>query len=83
MAMADCFFMWSRYLEKLKFMQTETCQISNLEGQDVSKEILTDLVRKDVVEFNDRFYHFEYATLEMLVESFNNYSMIKLRFFHQ
>ena len=29
------------------------------------------------------FYHFEYATMEMLAESFNNYSVLKLRIFHQ
>ena len=46
-------------------MHTETHQISNLGSQDVFKEILSDLVKKDVAEFNDKFYHFEYATLEM------------------
>ena len=56
---------WSRYLQKLQFMHTETHQISNLGSQDVFKEILSDLVKKDVAEFNDKFYHFEYATLEM------------------
>ena len=42
-----------------------TRQISNLRSQDVSKEILSDLRRKDVAEFNDKFYHFQYATLAM------------------
>ena len=56
-------------------------QISNLESQDVSKEILSDLMKKDVAEFNDKFYHFHYATLEMFKGAFNNYSMLKLRFF--
>ena len=37
------------YLKKLQFMLTETRQISNL-SQDVSKEILSDLVRKNVAE---------------------------------
>ena len=62
-------------------MHTETCQISNLRNQGVSKKILSDLVRKDVVEFSDKFYHFQYATLEMLKAAFNNCSMLKLRFF--
>ena len=64
-------------------MHTETQQISNLRSQDVSKEILSDLVRKDVAEFNDKFYHFQYATLEICKRVFNNYSILKLRFFHQ
>ena len=45
-------------------MLTETRQISNL-SQDVSKEILSDLVRKNVAEFSDKFFDFQYATLEM------------------
>ena len=63
-------------------MHMETRQISNLWSEDVSKEILLDLVRKDVGEFN-KFYHSQYATLEMFKGAFNNYSMFKLRFFHQ
>ena len=78
--MADCFCdTWSRYLEKLQFMLTETRQISNL-SQDVSKEILSDLVRKNVAEFSDKFFHFQYATLEMFKGALNNYSMLKLLF---
>ena len=46
-----------------------------------------DIVRKDVAEFDEKFYHFEYAILEMfMVEikgTFNNYSMLKLHFFYQ
>ena len=45
-------------------MLTETRQISNL-NPDVSMESLSDLVRKNVVEFRDKFFHFQYATLEM------------------
>ena len=45
-------------------MLTETRQISNL-SQDVSKEILSDLVRKNVAKFSDNFFHFQYATREM------------------
>ena len=41
---------WFGYLEKLQFMLTETRQISDLMSQDVSKEILLDLVREDVAE---------------------------------
>ena len=53
MAMADFFLCdtWLRYLKKLQFMLTETRQISNFRSQDVSKEILSDLVRKNVAEF--------------------------------
>ena len=70
---------WLRYLEKLQFMLTETRQISNL-SQDVSKEILSDLVRKNVAEFSDKFFHFQYATLEMFKGALNNYTMLKLLF---
>ena len=73
---------WLRYLKKLQFMLTETRQISNLRSQDVSKEILSDLVRKNVAEFSDKFFHFQYATLEMFKGALNNYSMLKLRFFN-
>ena len=44
----------------------ETHQISNLRNQDVSKEILSDLLRKDIAEFNDKFSYFQYATLEVI-----------------
>ena len=64
-------------------MHTEKCQISNFGSEDASKEILTDLLRKDVAEFNNMFYHFEYATIEMLAESFNYYLVLKLRIFYQ
>ena len=57
---------WSRYLQELQFMHTETRQVSNLGSQDVSKEILSDLVKKDVAKFNDKFYHFEYALWKCL-----------------
>ena len=63
-------------------MLTETRQISNL-SQDVSKEILSDLVRKNVAEFSDKFFHFQYATREICMRVLNNYSMLKLRFFNQ
>ena len=59
-------------------MLTETRQISNLRSQDVSKEILLDLVRKNVAEFSDKFFHSQYATLEMFREALSNYSMLKL-----
>ena len=56
MAMADCFYVTlRRYLNKLQFILTEMCQISNLRSQDFSKEILLDLVRKNVAEFSDKF----------------------------
>ena len=84
MATVDCFCdTWLRYLKKLQFMLTETRQISNLRSQDVSKEILSDLVRKDVAEFSDVLFHFQYATLEIFKGTLNNYSMLKLRFFNQ
>ena len=62
-------------------MLTETRQISNLTTQDISKEIQSDLVRKNVAEFSDEFFHFQYATREMCKRAVNNYSMLKLRFF--
>ena len=74
---------WLRYLKKLQFMLTETRQISNLRSQDVSKEILSDLVRKNVAEFSDKFFHFQYATRQICLRVSNNYSMLKLRFFNQ
>ena len=74
---------WLRYLKKLQFMLTETCQILNLRRQDVSKEIVSDLVRKNVAKFSDKFFHFQYATLEMCKRAWNDYSMLKLHFFNQ
>ena len=71
---------WLRYLKKLQFMLTETRQISNLRSQYVSKEILSDLVRKNVAEFSDKFFHFHYATREMCKGALNDCSMLKLRF---
>ena len=48
------------------------------------KEVLSDLVRKDVAEFSNKFSHFQYGTLEILINAaLNNYSMLKLRFFNQ
>ena len=67
---------WSRYLEKLPFMLPEMHQISNLRSQHVSKEILSDLMRKDVVKFSDKFSHFQYLTMEMFKAALNNYSML-------
>ena len=43
-------------------------------------EILSDLVRKDVTKFNNNFYHFQDANLQMFQRAFNNYSMQKLNF---
>ena len=56
-------------------------QISNLRSQDISKEILPDLVRKNAAEFSDKFFHFQYATQEMHKGALNNYSKLKLVFF--
>ena len=40
---------------------------SNLKLEEPrSKEVLSELVRKNVAEFSDKFFHFQYATLEML-----------------
>ena len=52
-----------------------------LEEPRFPKKILSDLVRKDVTEFNDKFYHFQYATQETFKGPFKNYSVLKLRFF--
>ena len=62
-------------------MLMEMRQISNLRSQDVSKEILSDLVRKNVAKFSDKFFHFQYPTREMCKGALNYYSMLKLRFF--
>ena len=51
----------------------ETRQISNLRNQDVSTEILSNLVRTYVAEFSDKFSHFQYATMEMFKATLNNY----------
>ena len=67
-----------RYLKKLQFMLTETHQISNLRSPD---EILSHLAGKNVAEFSDNFFRFQYATLEMFKRALNNYSLVKLRFF--
>ena len=61
-------------------MLTETRQISKLRIQDVSKEIPSDLVRKDIAEFSDKSSYFQYATLEMFKAALNNCSMLKLFF---
>ena len=79
---------WLRYLKKLQIMLMETCQISNLMSQDVSKEIRSDLVlirfdQKNVAEFSDKFFHLQYGTRKMCKGALNNYSMLKLRFFNQ
>ena len=81
----DCFYviLGRDISRKLQSMHTETRQISNLRSQDISKEILSDLVRKDFAEFNGKFYHFQYATLAMFKGAFNNYLMLKLCFFNQ
>ena len=81
--MENFIFCAVKYLEKLQCMHTKTHQIWNLTSQYLSKEILSDIDRKDFAEFNDKFYHFQYATVEIFKWAFNNYSMIKLRFFHQ
>ena len=63
---------WLRYLKKLQFMPIQMWQISNLRSQDVSKEILPDLVRKNVAEFIDKSFHFQYATWEISKWALNN-----------
>ena len=57
---------WLTYLKKLQFMLTETREISNL--------------RKNVAEFSNKFFHFQYATLEMFQGALNYYTMLKLVF---
>ena len=51
-----------------------------LEEPRCSKEILSDLSRKNVAECDDQLFHFQYATLEMFKGALNNYSMLKLLF---
>ena len=48
--------------------------------KEIPKKILLDLERKNVAEFSDKFFHFQYATLEMFKGALNNYSMLKLLF---
>ena len=74
---------WLKYLKRLQFMPTKTRQISNLRSQDISQEILSDLVRKNVAKFSEKFFHFQYVTREMSKGALNNYSMLKLCFFNQ
>ena len=69
---------WLRYLKKLQFMLTETRQISNLRSQDVSKEILSDLVRKNVAEFKV----FSISSMQ-LGKRVMYHLMLKLCFCHQ
>ena len=85
MAMAECFYvtLGQDIWRNCSLCLRETRQISTLRSQDVSKEILSDLVRKDIAEFSDKFCHFQYATLEMFKGALNDYSMLKLRFFNQ
>ena len=60
-------------------MLTETLQTLNL-SHDFSKETLSGLVRKNVAEFSDKFFHFQYKTLEMFKGALNIYIMLKLLF---
>ena len=62
-------------------MLTETRQIPNLRSKDVSEEFLSDLVRKNLAEFSEKFFHFKYATRKMCKGALSNYSMLKLRVF--
>ena len=60
-------------------MLTETPQILNL-SQGVSKEILSDLVWKNVAEVSDKFFHFQCTTVEMFKGVLNNHSILRLVF---
>ena len=64
-------------------MLLEMRQISNLRSQDVSKEVLSNLMRKHFAEFSDKFSHLQYGTPEMFKGALNNSSMLKLCFFNQ
>ena len=61
-------------------MLTETLQVSNLRSQDVSKEILSDLVWKNVAKFSDKFFFIQYATLEMFKGALSNHSILNYDF---
>ena len=63
-------FIWHLIEKFLKICSLYIRKTSNLK-----------LRREDVAGFKDKFYHFQYATLEMFNEAFNNSSMLKLRFF--
>ena len=47
----------------MQFISYEN-KILNLSCEDVSMEILSDLVRKNVAEFSVKFFYFQYATRE-------------------
>ena len=70
---------WLRYLKKLQFIFTETRQISSL-SQDV---FLSDLVMKNFAEFSDKFFHIQYATLEMFMGVLNNHAILMFLFNQQ
>ena len=44
--------------EEIAVYAYRNASISDLMNQDVSKKILSDLVRKNVTEFSDDFFHF-------------------------
>ena len=62
------------------FRNASNFKLEQRRCKEISKEILLDLVRKNVTEFSDKFFHFQYATLEMFKGALNNYSMPKLLF---
>ena len=79
---SDWFFLcdtWSRCLEKLQFMLTETRQIW---GAKMSLRKCYQIQWGKMLPSN-KFSHFQYATLEIFSAGLNNYSMVKLRFFNQ
>ena len=71
---------WPGCLEKLHFNAYGIASNSNLRNQVVSKEIPSDLERKDIAEFSDKFSYFQYTTLEIFKAALNNYSMLNLFF---
>ena len=62
------------------FRNASNFKLEQRRCKEISKEILLDLVRKNVTEFSDKFFHFQYATLEMFKGAFKNYSMLELLF---
>ena len=84
MAMADCSYVTTgRDILRNCSLCIQNTSNFKLEEPRFPKKILSDLVRKDVTEFNDKFYHFQYAAQETFKGPFKNYSGLKLHFFYQ
>ena len=64
-------------------MLTETRQILNLRAQDISKEIPSYLLKKNVPEFSDKFFHFQYDDITYFSIRTHTFAMYLRNFCHQ